>query len=1155
MNRSINTQSAPSLERIFSQRYRNETELARELSQSVQLNSEDQLRADALARLITERFRLERLNQSGLDTVLAEFPLSSPEGKALLNLCEALLRIPDKNNANQLIREQLHTAHWQGHRGHSPSWLVNLATWGLSVAETMSESAGKPIAREVIKHAIEWLANYFVIAENLKGANERAQAEFLYSYDMLGEAALTQAESDDYFAKYLEAIHDVGQHNNGAGPRFGASVSVKLSALHPRFSPLQAARIEKELYPRLLELAQLAKQYDIGLTIDAEESDRLEITLKLFAQLAFEPKLGDWAGLGIAVQAYQKRALAVVQWLAQMSQHRPLMVRLVKGAYWDSEIKTAQQQNLVDYPVFTHKSHTDLSYIACAQVLLHSEHRIYPQFATHNPFTICLIHQLAGERNIEFQALFGMGESLYRLANQLSLNRPCRIYAPIGEKTQLLPYLIRRFLENGANSSFIHLLHQRHKITQFAWPETHQSARLAKPHKLFAPRNNTACLDVSHTPDLKHFQEKHAEFAHHSIIAMPMIGHGLPELYKHRTAQNPADTRLNIGLINEAGLADIEKALSCAAHTQWERNCINHRAQLLEKTADIFAARRVELISTLMSEAGKSFTNAQNEMHEAIDFCRYYAQEAQIQWQHDLPEPIGVIVTISPWNFPLAIFVGQIACALIAGNRVIAKPAEETPLIAMLATRCFYEAGISRQILQFIPGGSAAGAALVLDRRCDGVLFTGSHASAVKIATEINQSGQTKPLISETSSVNCMVVDSTAHIDHACKDVISSAFDSAGQRCSALRVLYLQEEIATNTVARIKQAMAELNIGNPVQLANDIGPVISSAAQRKIKTAIEQYHHCPIYQTHLPPETHHGSYIAPTLIELDDEAAFPDEIFGPVLFIKRFKIQQLKQVVQQINQQQSGLTLSIHSRLRATQDYIVQHARVGNFYINRNQIGAIVGCQPFGGTGKAGSGPKVGGPWSIWACCKNADPCEPHAIQETGTLKALQQIIHEWKEPSEALHLSMLINGIASRTPIGMQRQLPNITGESNTLHYRGLGRIACIDDEAAPLFELIALALLTGNIPVIRYLPGSWRKALANETIEVSEEIDFNLVDGVLCKQKNSTLNIKNPLCPVITPIANGMWPLFRLVSEYTITINTAATGGDLELLCKPDV
>nr|WP_314899300.1 bifunctional proline dehydrogenase/L-glutamate gamma-semialdehyde dehydrogenase PutA [uncultured Deefgea sp.] len=1155
MNRQTHSQSAPSLERIFSQRYRNESELARELSQLVQLNSEDQLRADALARLITERLRLEKSNQSGLDAILAEFPLSSPEGKALINLSEALIRIPDKTNANQLISEQLHAAHWQGHRGHSPSWLVNLAAWGLSLAETMSDSAAKPIAREVIRHAINWLAHYFVIAETLEDAEKRCQAEFLYAYDMLGEAALTQTESDRYFTKYREAIHFVGNKNNGAGTRFGASISIKLSALHPRFSHYQQARIDKELYPRLLELALLAKQYDIGLTIDAEECDRLEITLKLFAKLAYEPTLGDWAGLGVAVQAYQKRALSVVQWLAQVSLHRPLIVRLVKGAYWDSEIKAAQQSNLLDYPVFTHKSNTDLSYIACAQVLLHAKHRIYPQFATHNPFTICLIHQMAGDKNIEFQALFGMGETLYRLANELGLNRPCRIYAPIGEKTQLLPYLIRRFLENGANSSFIHLLHQSQKITQFAWPETHQGAALPKPHKLFAQRNHTAGLDWSHEPDLRHFLELNDESRNHTFIAMPMIGHGLPELYEHRTALNPADSRLNIGLVNEAGLEDIEKALTCAAETSWDNCSTQARADLLEKTADIFSARRIELMSILISEAGKSLPNAQNEVLEAIDFCRYYAQEARLQWQDESPTPLGLVVTISPWNFPLAIFVGQIACALIGGNRVIAKPAPETPLVAALAIRCFYEAGISRQILQFIPGGAAAGAALVLDRRCNGVLFTGSHHSALRIATEINQSGQIKPLITETSSVNCMIADSTAHIDHVCKDVLTSAFDSAGQRCSALRVLFLQEEIASSTIERIKLAMAELNIGNPFLLASDIGPVINEPAQRKIIAAIQQYHHCPIYQTPLPHEIHHGSYIAPTLIELSDNDSLPEEIFGPVLFVKRFKIQHLEEVVHSINLQTSGLTLGIHSRLQSTRDYIIQNTKVGNYYINRSQIGAIVGCQPFGGTGKAGSGPKVGGPWSIWATCQNTDPCKAHDIHESATLRALKQVLHEWNDPSEALNLSMLLNDIASRTPISTQRTLPNITGESNTLHYRGIGRITCIADEAMQVFELICIALLTGNTPVIRYLPSTWRKALQNEAIEINDKVDLSQIDGVLCKQKTMVFNAKNPLCPIITPLENGTWPLFRLVSEYTVTINTAAMGGDVDLICNPDV
>ncbi len=1152
MNREINSQSAPPMERIFSQRYRNETELARELSQSIQLTSDDQLRADALARLITERLRLERSSHLGLDAILTEFPLSSLEGKALLILSEALLRIPDKTNANQLLNEQLHAANWQGHRGHSPSRLVNLATWGISIAESISDSSGKPIAREASKQAIDWLANYFVIAENIENANEHKQPDFLYSFDMLGEAALTQAESDAYFAKYTEAIHFVGKKNNGAGIRFGAGVSIKLSALHPRFQPTQQKRINAELYPRLLELARLAKQYDIGLTIDAEECDRLEITLKLFARLVYEDKLGDWAGLGIAVQAYQKRALAVVQWLSQLSQYRPIMVRLVKGAYWDAEIKAAQQAALADYPVFTHKANTDLSYIACAQVLLNAEHRIYPQFATHNPFTLCLIHQMAGEKTLEFQSLFGMGEALYRLANELGVNRTCRIYAPVGHKTSLLPYLIRRFLENGANSSFVHQLLNPQINPQFICPEPHHSPSLNKPHKLFLHQDKTASLDWSHRPDIKEFFEQTDEHQKHAIIAMPMMGHGLPELYDHRKSINPADQRQYLGLINEAGLEDIEKALSCAAKAAWENSSVNDRADLLEKTADIFSARRSELMAILIGEAGKSSPNAQNEVREAIDFCRYYAHEARRHWQTEAPTPLGTVVAISPWNFPLAIYVGQIACALIAGNRVIAKPAAETPLIAMLATRCFYEAGLSRQILQFIPGGGAAGAALVLDRRCDGVLFTGAKQTALKIATDINQSGLLKPFINETSSVNCMIVDSTAHIDAVCKDVLTSAFDSAGQRCSALRILFLQEEIASATIERIKLAMGELAIGNPIDLEHDIGPVINQAAQKTINKAIKQYHHCPIYQTTLPAETNYGFYIPPTLIELGEHDALPSEIFGPVLFVKRFRIKELDRTIAQVNQLKSGLTLGIQSRLKSTADTLIAHTKVGNYYINRNQIGAMVGCQPFGGTGQAGTGPKVGGPWSIWAACKNTDPCKPHDIQASSTLNALNQIIQEWPQADEALHLAVLLHDIASRTPIGTQLKLPSTTGESNTLHYRGLGRMVCIADEPIVVFELICLALLTGNVPVIRYLPSPWRKALQNETIEINQAVDLSEVDGILCKNDCISTNTANPLCPIISPLENEKWPLFRLVSEYTITTNTAAMGGDVDLICS---
>ncbi|WP_051534388.1 bifunctional proline dehydrogenase/L-glutamate gamma-semialdehyde dehydrogenase PutA [Deefgea rivuli] len=1149
---SAHSASPPSLERIFSQRYRNETELARELSQTLQISSDDQLRADALARIITERLRLERINQSGLDAILAEFPLSSSEGKALLNLAEALLRIPDQGNANQLLREQLHAANWLAHRGHSPSWQVNLAAWGLSLADSISNSSGKPIAREIIKQAIGWLGQHFIIAENIEQAVKQTQTQFLYSYDILGEAALSTFDSDGYFAKYTQAIHHIGQLNQGAGVRFGAGVSIKLSALHPRFEHAQQQRLNSELYPRLLELALLAKQYDIGLTIDAEECERLEITLRLFGRLAFDNKLGEWAGLGIAVQAYQKRALSVIQWLCQLSLHRPLVVRLVKGAYWDSEIKWAQHAALVDYPVFTHKSHTDLSYLACAQTLLHAEHRIYPQFATHNPFTLSLVHQMAGERDCEFQGLFGMGEALYSLIDELGVNRPCRIYAPIGEQAALLPYLIRRFLENGANTSFVHQLLSPEKQTHLTWPTTQNSPAYPKPNKLTPSYETPSHFDWTHQPDLTHFQDISNEYKNHSLLALPMIGHGLPELYEHKKSFNPADQRHCIGLINEGGLTDIEKALSTAIDAQalWATTSVIERAALLEKTAEYLLEHRIELMTILIHEAGKTLDNAQNEVREAIDFCRYYAQEARQQWQHSNPKALGVVVAISPWNFPLAIYVGQIACGLIAGNAVVAKPAPETPLVAMLATRCFYKAGFSRHILQFIPGGAAAGAALLLDRRCNGVLFTGALQTAQKISHDIQLAGGNKAFISETGSVNCMLVDSSAQIDQVCKDVLTSAFDSTGQRCSALRILWVQEEIADETVQRIKRAMAELKVGNPAQLRTDIGPVISQIAANKINQAIRQYHHCAIYQTPLSDDLSYGFFISPTLIELGEKDPLPAEIFGPVLFVKRFKMAQLDQTIQAINQLDTGLTLGIQSRLTATVDRLIAGTRIGNYYINRTQIGAIVASQPFGGTGNAGSGPKTGGPWSIWAATQDGDPCQAHEVQTSQCLNDLTQLLAQW-DNATAASLKAQLDDVAQRTPIGCSITLPSITGESNTLNYRGLGRIACLADEPASLFELISVALLTGNIPVIRYLPNPWREALKHHEIEIRPNFNLEQIDGILCQQREKRPYAISLLTPIITPLSNGQWPLFRLVSEYTITTNTAAMGGDLPLIC----
>ncbi|WP_373975131.1 bifunctional proline dehydrogenase/L-glutamate gamma-semialdehyde dehydrogenase PutA [Chitinibacter sp. SCUT-21] len=1137
-------------------KYLEEQSAARQIQSISVLNGEQGLRADAMGHLLSQKLRIARQSLGGLDSLLAQYPLSSPAGRALLQLAEGVLRIPDHYQLDLFIQEQLHSANWHDHRGNSPSWLINWATLGLDWADHLHSPALSPLIREAVKKALKILAGQFIMADDIAIALSKQDVDFRYSFDMLGEAALNREEAENYTERYRSAIHHVGQYSQGAG-QFGPSVSVKLSALHPKFDTLHDEQIQAELYPRLLDLALLAKHYDIGLTVDAEESARQLLTLKLFDRLMREPQLIAWSGLGIAIQAYQKNALHIVKWLCQHTReyHRAISVRLVKGAYWDSEIKSAQLAGLSQYPVWTNKTLTDQAYLACAQVLLQANHRIYPQFATHNAFTICAIYQMAGLQNYEFQALYGMGETVYRLANELGIERPCRLYAPIGDQTQLLPYLVRRFLENGASSSFVHQI-QSSTSTE-ATP-----TKLLAPNRIFSPRLTPQLFDVGDYLHLKQLAEKLTTLNEHRYIATTKKN--INQQSNTLIAVNPADKNQQIGQYTESDFSAIEDAFAAAicAAENWEKLDISLRINLIEKLASELEASSITLINLLIREAGKTLINAQSELREAIDFCRYYAAQAKANWANNPPQAIGVIVAISPWNFPLAIFIGQISSALLAGNVVIAKPAPETPLIAYEAIQACYRAGIPSDVLQLLLGGTAIGAALTYDHRCHGVSFTGSLATARKIRSAMAEFGANGVLVAETGGINAMIVDSSAQADQALRDIISSAFDSAGQRCSALRLLCVQDTIADELIQRLKLCMLDLVVGDPYCFSTDIGPVISAKAERSIQVAINTYRRLgyDVFQTRLPIECQQGHFIAPTLIELPTLAALGEEIFGPVLCVYRYKATELSDLINHLNQLGYGLTLGIHSRINRHIQQIIQHTQIGNYYINRNQIGAVVGSQPFGGQNKSGTGPKAGGPWALFRMVKNSDPCQPHYQALPALFEQLRQIVHLWPDLDQAVDLEILLEDAARRSPLSQKLSLPSITGEHNELCYRGRGRIACLGPSDWDLIQQVVIAVITGNQAIIANaeLFQQWQRYLGHQYLVFSSDPMHCHINAALAHPsiaeviEKQLAQIDGAIIQLIQPYEDGKWPLFRLVAEYTITTNTAASGGDIQLLAQ---
>ena len=1244
---------------------------------------------ETLATRLVEGLRAEK-DAGGVEALVQEFSLSSQEGVALMCLAEALLRIPDKATRDALIRDKISHGDWHAHLGHSPSMFVNAAVWGLlltgKLTATNSEKSlgasltrligkgGEPLIRQGVHHAMTLMGEQFVtgqtISEALANSRVLEKTGFRYSYDMLGEAAATEVDAERYLAAYEQAIHAIGKASNGRGIYAGPGISVKLSALHPRYSRAQRERVMGELLPRLLKLTLLACHYDIGLNIDAEEADRLELSLDLLESLCFEPALKGWNGIGFVLQAYQKRCPSVIDWvidLARRSGHR-LMIRLVKGAYWDSEIKRAQQGGFEGYPVYTRKVYTDVSYLACARKLLAAPDAIYPQFATHNAQTVAAIYQMAGSNydsgQYEFQCLHGMGEPLYRQVTgsvaEGKLGRPCRIYAPVGTHETLLAYLVRRLLENGANTSFVNRLGDaRVPVVELVADPVQQAQQLALetgqlgaphpniplPRDLFADlgaqsRLNSAGLNLAHEQQLAALVagllcSAQAVYAAAPSVAGATLGSPASAVPLNSASasaapvnpasadgwqpvRNPADLRDQVGWVRSATAAQVKLAVSRAARAApiWRCTPPPQRAACLKRAADLLEQRRPSLLGLLVREAGKSLPNAIAEVREAVDFLRYYAAQVEATFDNATHRPLGVVLCISPWNFPLAIFTGQVAAALASANCVLAKPAEQTPLIAAVMVNILIEAGVPPDALQLLPGaGETVGAALVAHPLVAGVLFTGStevaRLIAQTLARRLSPQGRCIPLIAETGGQNALVADSSALAEQLVGDVLASSFDSAGQRCSALRLLCLQEDGAGRVIEMIQQAMDEWVMGKPDHLHTDVGPVIDADARARIEQHIAAMQAAGQRVTRMARDESGGQgyFVRPALIEIDRISRLQREVFGPVLHVLRYRREQLGEVLDAINATGYGLTFGVHSRIDETIAQVTQKVRAGNIYVNRNVIGAVVGVQPFGGMGLSGTGPKAGGPLYLYRLLQAGQnqqalaalpimpvsrPAAPahgrraverHALPELPALRALQSLQAALNGPPFAALDNWLGSGSTARavaaceayrahSALGRMFNLPGPTGESNCYQLLARGFVWVVPQTMLGLLHQVAAALASGNVcwleapaagsalaQALAALPPDVRAfvqlrsaaQLLGDT-QLSAMLFEGDADALqvllprLAQRAGALMRVENLSAAQLA--AGALYDLSALMHEQSISTNTAAAGGNAQLM-----
>ena len=1189
---------------------RAETECLKPLLDAATIDEKTKKDIAATARHLIETMRA-KYKGNGVEGLVHEYSLSSQEGVALMCLAEALLRIPDKATRDALIRDKVAGGDWKGHLGGGKSLFVNAATWGLVVTGKLSASyregelsssltgliarCGEPVIRKGMDMAMRMMGEQFVRGQTIDEALERSkpleERGFRYSYDMLGEAATTADDADRYYRDYEMAIHAIGKASNGRGVYEGPGISIKLSALHPRYFRSQADRVMGELMPRVKQLALLCKNYNIGLNIDAEEADRLELSLDIMDSLCFDPDLDGWNGIGFVVQAYGRRCPFVLDYLIDLARrsHHRLMVRLVKGAYWDAEIKRAQVDGLQSFPVYTRKVYTDVSYVANARKLLSAPDAVFPQFATHNAQTMATIYHLAGPdkytvEQFEFQCLHGMGEPLYdEVVGKDKMQRPARLYAPVGTHETLLAYLVRRLLENGANSSFVNRITDKSisvdelvvdpvdVVRNMPVPGA-QHDKIASPDDLFGKdRRNSDGYDLSNETVLAELSK---EFEKSSALSWKAAPANVEKGAQSRKIANPGDHRDKVGEVIEIDESEARKMVSHAekAFSSWAKTSHQSRAEILEKAADLMQARMPSLLALAAREAGKSIPNSIAEVREAIDFLRFYAGQLRTTFKGN-EEPLGPIVCISPWNFPLSIFIGQISAALAAGNTVLAKPAEETPLIAAEGVRILHEAGIPKDVLQFCPGDGKIGAALIGEKATSGVMFTGSTEVArliqKELSTRLSKNQKPIPFIAETGGQNAMIVDSSALAEQVVGDVIASAFDSAGQRCSALRVLCLQEEVADRILDMLKGAMQELRIGRTDFIGTDIGAVITAEAKDNIETHIETMRAMghKVTQVPLPDIAKEGTYVSPTLIEIDSIDELKREVFGPVLHVVRYKRKDIKKLINEINSTGYGLTFGLHTRLDDFVDYVSSHIRVGNIYINRNIIGAVVGSQPFGGRGLSGTGPKAGGPLYIGRLVKQAP--EPQFSVGPRKNELIDSFVNWLQKNGDSSDVAFA-KSLNGKSPLGVSVNLPGPVGESNVYSLHSRGKILLFPQTKSGLYRQLATTFATGNVAVIdaacklqNSLSDLPEQLIRN--VEWSENLNADgpyagaLIEGdennILEKQKIIAA-LSGPI--ILTQAAtseeltSGELPynLGYLSEEVSTSVNTAAAGGNASLM-----
>ncbi len=1133
-----------------------ENEVLANLLPIAEINVDAKSRAWEFARKLVVNIRKEQVGKGGVDALLNEFSLSTEEGVVLMCLAEALLRVPDKLTADNLIRDKLANGDWSSHIGNSDSLFVNASSWGLLLTGKLVNYTdekkekqfgllkktvgrlGEPVIRKAVRYAMKIMGTQFVMGHTINSAIDRATETeakgYTYSYDMLGEGARTMADADRYFKSYMTAIDAIGKAAKGKGPQKSPGISIKLSAIHPRYEFSHRDRVIEELIPRLKELALAAKAYDIGFTVDAEEADRLDISLDIIEAVFSDKALDGWHGFGIAVQAYQKRGLYVIEWVRELTQKvgRQMMVRLVKGAYWDSEVKEAQVEGYHDFPVFSRKPSTDVSYQACAKKLLSYRDTIYPQFATHNAYTVAIIMEMAENiQGFEFQRLHGMGESLFdQVVSQK--NAPCRVYAPVGEHSDLLAYLVRRLLENGANSSFVNnIVDENIPVeslladpveTVRGWqdkynPQIPQSIDIYQ-HEHGVGRVNSKGIDLTNIDEITEMRNNmDAWFEQTQQLTAPADAEAVT---------NPANNNEVIGYIKHADEAEMQAivARADAAFASWSATPVSERADILLKTADALEAHRDELIAMCTKEAGKTVPDGVAEVREAVDFCRYYAARAQELLADDKLTSRGVVLCISPWNFPLAIFLGQVSAAIVAGNTVVAKPAEQTSLVALRTIELMIASGLPTDVvIPVIARGSKVGQTIVPDERVQAIMFTGSTETGSWISQKLaERQGDPVPLIAETGGQNCMVVDSTALPEQVVDDVIASGFQSAGQRCSALRVLFVQEEVADKIITMIKGAMQELHVGDPAYLSTDVGPVIDKKALAALNEHVDYlssngtlHYVCqsPKLADNIADDQH--NFFEPRLYEISDLSVLKKEVFGPIVHVIRYKANQLENVIEQINGTGFGLTMGIHTRIEDKAQYLAARSRAGNVYINRNMIGAVVGVQPFGGRGLSGTGPKAGGPLYLTRLVKDKTATKDVALSAEQASQLAQEIAQcqassgvvdsqllsakkqetEWgfvplndklsilRQLMAQLATSKVVfsreNELAPMLTDARQQLLfiekqlasakilPGPTGESNTLYLESRGTLACVRCQATSFnywMMSVISALAAGN-------------------------------------------------------------------------------------------